>query len=251
MIQISAVIITLNEEQNLDRCLSSLDGLVDEIVVLDSFSTDRTKQICTNYQVRFFEHAFKGHIEQKNHALSLATYDYVLALDADESISTVLKTSIEKVKKGWDADGYKMNRLNNYCGQWIRHGGWYPDRKLRLFDRRKAKWSGINPHDRIQMEVGSRIGKLKGDLHHYTIRTIAEHDKQIEKFSTIRSKELFKAGKKPDFYHLALKPYIKFFTAYFLKLGFLDGKNGYTIARKSSKGYRMRYQKLKELYSNK
>jgi glycosyltransferase involved in cell wall biosynthesis len=251
LIQISAVIITLNEEQNLDRCLSSLEGTVDEIVVVDSFSTDRTKQICSKYKVRFFEHAFEGHIEQKNHALSLASYNHILALDADESLSAELKTSIANVKKNWDADGYVMNRLNNYCGQWIRHGAWYPDRKLRLFDRRKAKWGGVNPHDRIEMKDGSKIGKLKGDLLHYTVRTLDEHDQQIEKFSIISSKELFKAGKKPDFYHLTIKPPIKFTIDYFLKLGFLDGKNGYLIASKSSKGYRMRYQKLKELYLGK
>lgn len=251
MIQISAVIITLNEEQNLDRCLSSLEGTVDEIVVVDSFSTDRTKQICSKYKVRFFEHAFEGHIEQKNHALSLAGYNHILALDADESLSAELKTSIANVKKNWDADGYVMNRLNNYCGQWIRHGAWYPDRKLRLFDRRKAKWGGINPHDRIEMESHSIIRKLKGDLFHYTVRTLDEHDQQIEYFAIIRAQELFKAGKKPNFYHLFIKPYIKFTIDYFLQLGFLDGKNGYFIASKSSKGYWMRYQKLKELYLGK
>jgi glycosyltransferase involved in cell wall biosynthesis len=249
LVKISAVIITFNEERNIERCLTSLEGVADEIVVLDSFSTDSTKTICKKFGVRFFENDFVGHIEQKNYALSLASYQYILSLDADECLSAPLKDSILQVKLNWRFDGYKMNRLNNYCGQWIRHGAWYPDRKIRLFDRKQAKWGGINPHDRIILEKDSKIGKLKGNLFHFTMQTVKEHTEQIEKFSSIRARELFKANKKVGFYQLNVKPRIKFLIDYIFKLGVLDGKNGFIIARKSAYAYRLRYQKLQELYS--
>ena len=138
-VQISAVIITFNEEKNIERCLQSLQGIVDEIVVVDSFSKDQTKSICEKYNVKFVEHAFEGHIEQKNYAITQASYPYVLSLDADEALDETLKSSILKVKKNWTHDGYSMNRLTNYCGSWIKHCGWYQDTKLRLWDARKGE----------------------------------------------------------------------------------------------------------------
>ncbi|MTI29248.1 glycosyltransferase family 2 protein, partial [Cytophagales bacterium RKSG123] len=152
MKKISAVIITYNEEKNIQRCLESLKGVVDEIVVVDSLSTDNTKKICEKFDVHFIENPFEGHIEQKNYAMGCARNDYVLSLDADEALSPKLKESILKVKENWTADFYSFNRLNNYCGQWIRHSGWYPDKKIRLWDRRKGKWGGKNPHDNVVMK---------------------------------------------------------------------------------------------------
>ena len=136
MVSLSAVIITYNEEKNIERCLLSLKGVVDEIVVVDSFSQDRTEAICAQYGVKFIQHAFEGHIQQKNWAITQASSPYVLSLDADEALSDELRQSILEAKNNWTAQGYFFNRLNNYCGQWIRHSGWYPDRKLRLWDAR-------------------------------------------------------------------------------------------------------------------
>ncbi|RED44938.1 glycosyltransferase family 2 protein [Seonamhaeicola aphaedonensis] len=134
-LKISAVIITYNEEEHLEKRLSSLIGIADEIVVVDSFSTDKTPEICKSFNVTFYQHAFEGYIEQKNYAVTLARHNYILSLDGDEALSETLKQSILKVKLHWAYDGYYCNRLNNYCGQWIKHSDWYPDKKLRLFKK--------------------------------------------------------------------------------------------------------------------
>jgi glycosyltransferase involved in cell wall biosynthesis len=168
MNKLSVVFITFNEEKNIERSLVSVREIADEIVVVDSFSTDATKEICVNYGVRFIEHEFRGYVEQKNFAASQATYDLVLSLDADEVPDAKLIESISSVKSNWQFDGYFMNRLNNYCGTWIRHGTWYPNRKLRLWNRKKGKWAGFNPHDRFELVDGSSTGYLKGDLLHYS-----------------------------------------------------------------------------------
>ena len=144
-VKVSAVIITYNEERNIKRCLDSIVGVADEIVVVDSYSTDRTEEICKAYHVKFIQHRFFGHIQQKNWAILQATSPYILSLDADEALSDELRLSILKAKKNWTHDGYYFNRLTNYCGKWIRHTSWYPARKLRLWDSRKGSWGGFNP----------------------------------------------------------------------------------------------------------
>ena len=164
MPKISAVIITFNEEKNLKRCLESLGDLPDEILIVDSFSTDRTKEIAESFKARFIQHKFDGYIEQKNVALNLAKNDYVLSLDGDEALSPELLKSIKELDLSFDA--YTMNRLTNYAGHWVRHCGWYPDTKLRLFNRKKGRWGGANPHDKVLMETSSRIKHLKGDILH-------------------------------------------------------------------------------------
>ena len=143
LLPLSAVIITKNEEKNIARCLGFFIKIVaDEIVVVDSYSTDKTEEICLNYNVRFIKHHFEGHIEQKNYALSQATYQHVISLDADEALDEEMQNSVLEVKKDWSFDGYTMNRLTNYCGKWIWHGNWYPDTKLRLWDKSKGQWGG-------------------------------------------------------------------------------------------------------------
>src|SRR6187551_311049 len=133
-IQLSVVIITFNEERNIARCLDSVREIADDVVVVDSFSTDKTEAICREKGARFVQHKFEGHIEQKNYAVTQAKFPYILSLDADEAPDEKLIASIKKVKADWIADGYSMNRLTNYCGKWIHHCGWYPDVKLRLWD---------------------------------------------------------------------------------------------------------------------
>ncbi len=243
-VKVSAVIITFNEEKNIDRCLSSIQGIADEIIVVDSFSKDATKQICEKYNVRFIEHAFEGYIQQKNWAKDQATYNFILSLDADEALDNELKESVLKAKSNWEFDSYKMNRLTNYCGKWIRHSGWYPDTKLRLFDRRKGKWGGSNPHDRYIPVKGSKVGYLKGDILHYSFYTGEEHLKQIDKFSDISSKALFEKGKKSSRLKVLYKPIARFIKSYILRRGFLDGKAGFDIARFSGYANYLKYTKL-------
>ena len=157
---LSAVIITYNEEEHLEKCLASLGDVCDEIIVVDSFSTDNTEEICRHYNVTFIQHKFEGYIEQKNFAIQQATHNYILSLDGDEALSDELKESILGIKAHWDHDGFYSSRLNNYCGQWIKHSDWYPDKKLRLFKKGSGKWKGINPHDSYRLKNGKKIQKI-------------------------------------------------------------------------------------------
>lgn len=230
MIQLSAVIITYNEERNIARCLDSLVGVADDIVVLDSFSSDQTEKICLEKGVRFVQHAFEGHIEQKNRALAQAIYPHVLSLDADEALSETLRQSILAAKAAWQHDGYAMNRLTNYCGQWIHHSGWYPDRKLRLFDRSKGRWGGTNPHDKVEMTSGTASGFLSGDLLHYSYYSVEEHYQRARKYADIAAKAMLARGKKVSWIQVVFSPAAKFIRNYIVKLGFLDGRAGMRIA---------------------
>lgn len=243
---LSVVIITFNEERNLARCLASAKDVADEVIVLDSFSTDATERIALEHGARFLQHTFDGHIEQKNRAIALATHPFVLSLDADEALDDRLRIAIRKAKEG-TADGYTMNRLTNYCGSWIRHGGWYPDVKLRLWNSRKGTWTGTNPHDRYEMEAGARIEHLEGDLLHYSYYSLSEHLKQVDYFTGIMSRELHARGKRASGVKLILSPLAKFMGDYFFRLGLLDGWHGFVIAMISAHATFMKYAKLREL----
>lgn len=248
MISISVVIITFNEEKNISRCLDSIVGVADDVVVVDSYSKDKTEEICRTKGARFIQHAFEGHIEQKNWAITQAKHPYILSLDADEALDEELKKSIVAIKQNWTSDGYYMNRLTNYCGKWIKHCGWYPDKKLRLWDSRKGKWAGVNPHDRYEMIPDANIAFLKGDILHYSYYTEEDHFKQIEYFTTISSLEYYKKGKKTNIMILYISPIVKFIRDYIIKLGILDGKEGYMISRNSAYATYQKYLKLSLLW---
>ena len=251
MIKLSGVIITYNEEEHLEKCLASLVNVVDEIVVVDSFSTDKTPEICNAYNVTFIQHKFEGYIEQKNYALSLATHNYILSLDGDEALSDTLKKSILEVKENWIFDGYYCNRLNNYCGQWIKHSDWYPDKKLRLFKKGSGEWKGINPHDTYTLKKGLKPGKLEGDLLHWIYRDYQEHNLKVEKFSTIAANAYHKLGKQSSLFKIIFRPSWAFFKAYFLRLGFLDGLSGFIICVQTYNVTFLKYIKLYRLNKNK
>jgi glycosyltransferase involved in cell wall biosynthesis len=246
MTPISAVIITYNEERNIGRCLESLQGVADEIVVLDSFSTDATESIVHSKGAHFYQHAFDGHIQQKNRALTYASYPHVLSLDADEALDETLREAILAVKANWQYEGYYLNRLTYYCGHWIRHGLWYPDRKLRLWDKRKGSWGGQNPHDRFILREG-KTARLKGNLLHYSIYSFEDHLKQIRKFTDISSQAAFNNGKRSNWLKLLVAPTLKFLRGYIFKAGFLDGKAGWMVARWSAYATFLKYRKLLSL----
>lgn len=252
MLKLSGVIITFNEERNIEQCLQSLVNVVDEIVIIDSYSTDNTKSICERFNVTFIEQEFLGYIEQKNFALKQANYYHVVSLDGDESLSETLQNSIIKLKTNWEFDGYYTNRFNNFCGQWIKHSDWYPNKKLRVFDKRKAEWKGINPHDNVQLcDINTKTGHLKGDILHKTYQSYSEFDKKTEYFSTIAAKAYFDKGKKAPLWKTIWNPSWAFFKAYFLRLGFLDGYNGFVICKGTARITYLKYSKLRELYKNK
>ncbi|HEX2959140.1 MAG TPA: glycosyltransferase [Chitinispirillaceae bacterium] len=248
MPEISVVIITFDEEQNIERCLRSVARVADEIIVVDSYSTDRTEEIARKFNITFVQHPFDGHIEQKNYALSLATYPHVLALDADEALSEELESNILKIKENWVHDAYYFNRLTNYINKWVYHCGWYPDRKIRLWDKRKGSWGGINPHDQVIMQPGSSLAFIRGDLLHYSYYSIRQHVAQYDKFSSIMAQEYFKKRKHAGLLTITVNPLWKFIQGYFIKRGFLDGYYGFVICVLSAHATLLKFVKLRELY---
>jgi glycosyltransferase involved in cell wall biosynthesis len=247
MPKISAVIITFNEEHFIERCLTSLEGIADEIIVVDSFSTDHTEEICGKFDVRFIKHKFDGYVEQKNYAVSLSSYPYILSLDADEALSDELKRSVLGIKDNLKYDGYIFNRLNNYCGKWIKHSRWYPDKHLRLFNSTKGKWTGPNPHDKFKLDPGSKVMRIKCDILHWYYGSIEEHWDKVNRFSTISANEYFKAGRKACPLSAHAHMVWSFFRSYILNAGFLDGYLGYTGCSITAMASFLKYSKLRRL----
>jgi glycosyltransferase involved in cell wall biosynthesis len=245
MIKLSAAIIVFNEERNIAKCLDSLQGIADEIIIVDSHSTDKTIEIANRYQVKIHQQEFLGYAAQKNLANSLCNYEYIISLDADEVISQELKQELIAVKSNFAADAYELNRLTNYAGKWVHHCGWYPDRKVRIFKKELAHWSGPRLHETLEIN-STNIKRLNSDLLHYSFHSEEDHIKQIEKFTNISSKELFDKGKRVNVYYLYIKPIIRFITDYIIKLGILDGATGYTVCKNSAYAAYLKYSKLKK-----
>ena len=250
--KISAVIITKNEERNILRCLNSLLDVADEIVVVDSGSTDDTADICEEFGVRFVHQDWLGYSEQKNFANSLAENDWILSIDADEEISDELKLSILGYKNNNIEDDIvlSMNRLTNYCGHWIRHCGWYPDRKIRIWNRKIGKWKG-EIHETIEFSTKIKEEVLNGDLLHYSFATPQDYENQQFKFAKMRGEHYFKQGKKHASFYMVVSPIFSFIQHYFFQLGFLDGKDGWHICCVTAKATRLKYKTLKELTDKK
>ena len=248
MLKISAVIITYNEEKYIEQCIKSVREVADEIIVVDSLSNDRTPEICQKLGVKFIEQSFLGYKEQKNFAVGQASHDYILSLDADEALSVELKNEILKIKSNGNPQaGYTFNRLNSYCGQWINHTIFYPDEKLRLFDRNKGEWGGLNPHDQFRLKEGYHSKHLKGDLLHWFIDDIDEYLAKINKFSTISANSYFQNGRKSNYFIIVFRPLFHFFRGYIFKLGFIDGYNGFVICSLNAYLCFLKYIKLHRL----
>jgi len=246
MHKLSAVVITFNEENNLERCLVALKKVADEVIVLDSFSTDNTEEIAKKCGAKFYENKWEGINAQRNYSLGLCDNDFILSIDADEVLTNKMIEGLINLKNdGFKADGYIFNRLTNYCGKWIRHGGWYPDRKLRLFNKNKGSYQGKDPHDVIVMENNSHVIKTNLIIAHYAFNSLSDHSKRVEFFSEIGAKEAFEKGKKIYFIiHIILNPFYTFCKKYFLQLGFLDGFYGFVICINSAYANFLKYVKI-------
>jgi glycosyltransferase involved in cell wall biosynthesis len=241
---ISVAIITLNEEENIRECLESVSW-ADEIVVVDSGSTDRTVEIAKELTARVIHNDWPGYVAQKNFALDATTGEWVLCLDADERCTPELQKAIlEALEKPGDADGFAMRRHVRYLGRWINHGGWYPDWKVRLVRREKARWGGTDPHDRL--ETGGPVRELDAELVHYTYRDFAHQIRTVNRFSDVAAEEWMKAGRSFSLVRALLHPPAKFFECYIWKRGFLDGWPGFVIALTSSFYVYAKYVKLRE-----
>jgi glycosyltransferase involved in cell wall biosynthesis len=249
MVPLSVVIITFNEERNLRRCLESVKHFADEIIVVDSGSTDGTVAIAGEYSARIVQHPFAGYGEQKNFATAQAVNDLILSLDADEVVSEQLQNSIVEIKNKHAHNVYEMPRLTNYCGKWIKHCGWYPDRQTRLYDRTKGKWEERKVHEYWQATSDEdKKGLLKGDLLHYSFATTSEHLKKIEKYTELAARAAVSEGKSTSLLKIWLSPKWHFFSEYIILLGFLDGFYGYVICRLSAYAAFVKYSKIR-LYS--
>ncbi|MEW6378887.1 MAG: glycosyltransferase family 2 protein [bacterium] len=246
MPKISATIICLNEERNIQRCLENLD-FVDEIVVVDSGSTDRTLEICRKFTDRVLYNPWPGHVQQKNFALDQAKHEWILSLDADEVVTPRLKESILHALQNDQGkyDGYRVNRHVFYLGRWINHC-WYPEYKIRLFKKSKGRWAGKNPHDTVNLD--GKYRDLDGDLEHYTYRNISHHLRTIDSFSSIGAQGKFEEGKAPRLSSLILNPLFRFLKLYVVKRGFLDGMPGFIIAVLGSYYCFLKYAKLWEMH---
>ena len=231
MENLSVIIITYNEEHNIGKCLDSAGKIADEVLVMDAFSTDLTPTIVKQKGFLLKQQDFRGYGEQKNDASSLVSFNYILFLDADELISEELQLNIMREKEqGFPSDGYTMNRLNNYCGQWIRHGSWYPDTKLRLINRSKGTWNSDLVHESIIMQQGSRITHFKGQLLHHAYSSIGQHIDKNNRYSELSARLLMRTGKRSSPAKIMFHPFWAFISGYFLKMGFLDGFYGFVIA---------------------
>ncbi|HSU27116.1 MAG TPA: glycosyltransferase family 2 protein [Chitinophagaceae bacterium] len=247
MIKLSVVVITFNEEKNILRCLQSVKNVADEIIVLDSQSTDQTVSLARQLGAVVHTRAFTGYVDQKNAAAALAGNEWVLSLDADEALSPELEKEILRVKENPGAVAYRLNRLTNYCGKWIRHCGWYPDRVTRLFNRAKGKWEGLLIHEKWESaEKGSKPADLQGDLYHYSYYTFSDHIRKIQLFSEIMAKEAVMKGKNCSLFKLWFGPKWNFFNDYILKAGFLDGYYGYMVCKYSSWAAFSKYSKIRQ-----
>lgn len=248
MRKLSAVIITYNEARNIKRCIASLQEVADEIVVVDSFSTDATPSICKGLGVQFHQREWKGYSKQKNYGNGLASNDWILSIDADEALSEDLRNSILFEKAHSKGFNYSFNRLTNYCGKWIRHCGWYPDTKIRMFDRKENDWRG-DVHEKLTVDPFT-VKKLKGDLLHYSYHSISDHVLRTDRYSTLGANEMFDAGKKASLFKILFNPWLKFNRMYFLQMGFLDGLSGLTISVVTAYGTFLKYVKLRFLIQN-
>lgn len=244
--EISAIVVCFNEEENIGACLESLKWC-DEIVVVDSFSTDRTVEICRRYTDRVIQRLWAGYREQKAFAHSQATKEWVLLVDADERVSAGLKEEIPAAldHRGGDCAAFAVPRLVYYLGRWWWRGGWYPDYDIRLFQRDRATWGGLNPHERIVVE--GRVRRLQQPLYHFSYRNIDDHLKRINDFTSISAKELLLQGKRWLWFDNLLRPPFRFFRSYILKRGLLEGFPGFFVAVTAAIYVFLKYAKLREL----
>jgi glycosyltransferase involved in cell wall biosynthesis len=242
---ISATVITYNEERNVRDALQSLSW-ADEIVVVDSGSTDATLEICRRFTEKIFHRDWTGYADQKNFALERARHDWIFSLDADERSSTELCNEIQGLaRSGFAKAGYRIPRVAYFMERWIRHGDWYPDYQLRLFDRRLGRWAGGRVHESVRMDQEPDI--LRGEIQHYTYRSLSDYLKRLETYSTLAAHDYRQKGRSATPFNLLGHPVAVFIKAYLLKRGFLDGAPGLAVAAMGAVSVFFKYAKLYEL----
>lgn len=243
---ISAVIITKNEEENIGRCIKSLEGVVDEVIIYDSGSNDQTVSISESLGAKVVCGPWKGFSQTKNTANSLANGDYILSLDADEALSEQLKSSILHIKPSMSGV-YRLSRITKYCNKWIKHCGWYPEYKLRIFPNGEGSWEGSYVHEKLVVTSEFKIKTLKGELLHYSYKDIEDHINRVNYYSSLVARAKHEKGKRASMLKLLGSPIIRFLKMYVFYLGFLDGYYGFVLCKISAYEAFLRYAKLREI----
>jgi len=246
--KLSCVVITLNEEANLDRCLASLGDVIDEIVIVDSGSTDGTRRIAADFGARWFHQDWLGYVGQRNLALSHATCEWVLVLDADEELSPQLREEIRETLNGpipQEVAGFSMPRCVLYEGRWIRHGDWYPDRLARLFQRRAARYVGAKVHERLEVE--GVVAPLSHDIHHYSFRDEADHVERCRRYARLWAESRWEAGRRCGPFAPWTHCAFRWLRSYLFRGGFLDGRQGWKIAWIAALEVWLKYTILREM----
>lgn len=248
MTPISVVLITFNEERNLARCLESVKRIADEIIVVDSMSTDNTVAIAESFGAKVHHQHFTNYVEQKKIATEYASHDWVFSVDADEVLSPELEQSIKKFKmSSHRLNAYKISRITNYCGQWIKHSGWYPDRIIRLFNKTLGGWHGGSVHEHWELNgENGKTGLLKGHLLHYSFSSISEHVKKLDKYTELGARDAVERGKDCGLLKLIVGPRWNFFQAFILQRGILDGYYGYVICKLHEYSSFAKYAKIRQ-----
>jgi glycosyltransferase involved in cell wall biosynthesis len=249
--KISVVIITFNEERNIERCLNSIIGVSEDIIIVDSCSTDKTEEICKRYNIRFVSQSWLGFSEQKNVGISYARNNWILSIDADEVLSPDLIKSIENLQLDDQTNiAYEVKILPNYCGKWIRHCGWYPGKKLRLWNKKFGSWVGDVHESLVFTELPENTICLNGDLLHYSYPTIRQHFDKINRYTDILAQKMAERDKKATLVSAIFRAIWSFPRSYIFWLGFLDGYYGFVISCLASQSTFLKYLKVIEYRKN-
>lgn len=247
MTQLSLVVITRNAEQHIADCLNSVPFAADK-VVLDNGSTDKTLEIAHRCGARIFSEEWRGYGPQKRRATELARTDWVLNLDADEALSegaqAELKEIFEQNEMDPRIDAFRFPRLSFHMGQWIRHGGWYPDWQTRLYDRKRANWTNVQLHEKVEAKS---IARIQGPILHWVFKDLADQVARNNRYSSLGAETLAKDGVRFSLFNLITKPWVKFIETYLFKKGFLDGVPGFVIAVGAAYSVFLKWAKLWEI----
>jgi glycosyltransferase involved in cell wall biosynthesis len=247
--RISAVIISYNEQEKIESCLCSLSSVADQIIVVDSFSTDDTLEICRRHADKIVQRPWTGYRDQKQFAVSLADHDWVLSIDADERLAEELAAELRAWKDSTPrANGYFLPRRTFFLGRWIRYTTWYPDWQMRLFRKSKGNWEGGRVHESFRVQ--GRTGKMKAPLEHFTYSSLSEYATQLERFSSLKAADQYEAGQRAGLLKLVCQPPAIFFKNYLLRLGFLDGVPGFAVSALSAVSRLFQLLKLWELQNS-